>query len=156
MTMVLVGIWHDRVAIFFRDQPEHGYRVELDRKYNTIDLYEGGPRRAILSAFDAEETDDFPWYVADFKVDRTGFARCTITPVKFDGGPYHMRGVLPPNHEMPWPHTRNCEGYLKTEELMRECVLRRDSARDHGISLPTPPGYVTRALNPEMRIALFS
>ncbi len=153
--IVRFGIWHDRVSVYFMDFQNTAYTVEIDREANELRLFIGGSN----SVFQCFDYMDFPWRLEDKTVDRTGFSRCGIMGLSLVpiGRPARAWcGELPLNHNLEWPHARDCGGYLKAEELMRECVSRRDSARLHGVSMPTPPGYITMALTPEMRVALFT
>lgn len=154
MVMAKLGIWHDRVSVQFIDKPEGTYCVELDREAGEVHIVQG-INSAVLGAADAEERFQYPWRIDDHATDRDGFARCSLMQMTLATVTNGYWGRLPPNHELPWPHARDCESYLQSEELMTECRTRAASAKAAGVPVPPPPAHITQALTREMRLELF-
>lgn len=157
---VLFAIDHNYVQLFVEHRAA-GLRlaVALRRVYGRLNLvvdecYYGEPAH-LMPCLE-------PAHYARFRVQTArsegdGLPRCHIMPVKLSylGGRCH-HAVLPFDHELPWPVARDCESYMRKEELLAECMHRRDSAVRAGLRPKAPPGSVTRLLTPEMRVALFS
>ena len=152
---VRLGIWHDQVAVYFRDRPPVGYAVELLPAAREVRLLPGN-HYACLNHDGAEDDMEFPWKLTDHGCDRGGFSRCCLMEVDLREAANGWRGDLPENYDMPWPRARDCESYLRAEELMRECIVRRDSAKAHGVIPPAPPAHVQILMTPAMRVALFT
>src|SRR5690606_34299973 len=109
-----------------------------------------------LHCSEAEDFMDYPWVTRAPREQDDGFARCSLMDVRLVAdGPGRLAARLPPDHEFPWPLARDCDSYLREEELMHECVVRRDFARSMGVRAPAPPAAITRMLTPAMRVALF-
>lgn len=149
--IVRLGIWHDGIALFFMNKPDVPITAWLEDHCLVVREDPHGGKTATLNSCDAEESMVYPWRVEFEHGDPhlMGQARCCLYPVLLtrdqDG---LMRYRLPPNHELPWPVVRDCEGYDRSEELMRECELRRASAERHGIRMPTPPPNIQKELTP--------
>ncbi len=154
---VRLGIWHDEVAVFFDHDPGVALAVSLESDMRRLFVAEDDEHGDRAYRDTASVVDGFVWRVDAMQCEREGFSRCCLMDVHLvptsNGG---WVADLPPNHEMPWPHARDCTSYLRAEELMRECVVRRDSARDAGVHMPPPPAPIQRELTPAMRVALFS
>lgn len=152
---VRLGIWHGEVAVFFARHLSEELLVELDpasRELRVIRSPDGG----LMHNDTAVEHTDFPWRLDAYDCDREGFSRCCLMEVDLAEHANGWSAVLPPNHLLPWPKARDCESYLRSEELMRECAVRRDSADAAGVRMPPPPACIQGELTPAMRVALFS
>ena len=152
---VRLGIWHDEVAVFFARYLPEEYAVELDLASRELRIIKGGSHVMYHDPCD-DSRMGYPWRIDAPDCDREGFSRCCLMEVALTEHANGWSAVLPPNHMLPWPHARDCLSYSRADELMRECVVRRDSARDAGEPMPPPPAGVQRELTSAMRVALFS
>lgn len=152
---IRLGIWHDEVSVFFREDPRRGFRVELDGQHRLLVLLPGD-FSARLNSVGAEDIMDFPWRLDDRNCSRNGFSRCCLMEVDLQPDGNALVGPLLDNHDMPWPRARDCNTYLRAEELMLECLVRKNSAKAAGKPMPTPPAHVQVLMTPEMRVALFA
>ncbi len=155
---VRLGIWHDEVAVFFDQDPGVALAVSLEpdtRRLFVTEDEEHGDRAHSDSAMRGR--DEFEWRVDAMGCEREGFSRCCLMDVDLvptpNGG---WTADLPQNHEMPWPHARDCVSYSRADELMRECVVRKASAVAAGVPMPPPPPPIQMELTPAMRLELFS
>lgn len=150
------GMWHDCVSLHLSFKSDSPLRMELCSDTRELRVFEADDGyRAALHGVD-EEAVAFPWRIDDFLCEREGFARCSMMDVRLeDDGPGSWVCVLPPDHELPWPVARDCEAYLRAEELMAECRMRKVSSEVAGERMRPPPAEVQRILTREMRLELF-
>ncbi len=151
---VRLGIWHGEVAVFFARYLGEELHVELDAASREFRLLRGG------SLMYHDPCDDsrmgFPWRLHGEDCGREGFSRCCLMEVDMTELANGWVATLPPNHRLPWPRARDCPSYSRVEELMRECVVRKESADRAGERMTPPPASVQMELTPAMRVALFS
>lgn len=162
------GIWHDHTVLFMQKElfGEHEM-ILVERKHDGISdrprrelrLYRGGSCSINRVAESNIYTYDmWPYYFRSTTVNREGFCRCgpldILMQVSHNG--LYWYSELPPNHELPWPHIRDCKSYEKPEELMAECMMRSESARLHGEQMSAPPPHIQMELTPSMRVKLFT
>ncbi len=151
---VRLGIWHDEVAIFFATYMPEQYVVELDPTLRELRIMKGSG--GMMYNDTAVQDTEFPWRLDAVGCDRKGFSRCCLMEVDMVEHHNGWSAVLPANHLLPWPQARDCESYSRAEELMRECVLRKNSADAAGEHMLTPPASIQMELTPAMRVTLFS
>ncbi len=151
---VRLGIWHSEVAVFFADYLPGGFIVELDPTSRELRIMVGGNPTMYVDS--AVQDTEFPWRLNVHDCNQEGFSRCCLMDVDMVPAANGWFATLPPNHRLPWPHARDCASYLRVEELMRECVVRKESADAAGERMTPPPMSVQMELTPAMRIALFS
>ncbi len=152
---VRLGIWHDEVAVFFATYMSGEYTVELDPASRELRIIKGEGHMVYHDPADGARMG-YPWRMDAFDCDREGFSRCCLMEVDMVEHANGWSAVLPANHLLPWPHARDCGSYSRAEELMRECVLRKDSADAVGERMPPLPAPIQTELTPAMRVALFS
>lgn len=159
---VLFGIWHSELVLFMRDKPLNPGFITLSRDegdqgvLRLIFQHEGGSD-ACLHKVDAEETMDYPWELRTHRPSDDGFARCSLMPVELrpDRG-QDMKATLPHDHLFPWPLAKDCQAYVRSEELAHDLEVRRAHAKLIGAKLPTPPANIVSAMTARQRKALFS
>ena len=152
-----IGIWHDEVAVFFDHDPVVPIAVSLEPDTRKLFITEEGECGVRAYHDPCDDTRvGFEWRVDVMGCEREGFSRCSLMEVDLVPCAGGWSADLPANHMMPWPHARDCKSYNRKEELMRECLVRRDSARAAGERMPPPPPCIQGELTPAMRVALFS
>lgn len=159
---VLLAIWHEEIAVFFKEKeyvqmlPSLA-RDEAGRGLLFIEVGKGSYPAIIEQTRYEDGSCRFPWHVRAKREDGCEFARCSGTPVSLHmTNPDLWEATLPLDHEFNWPKPRDCNLYERKQELMNECILRRDSAKKCGVTMPPVPANVQKLLTPEMRVALFS
>lgn len=155
---VRLGIWHNEVAVFFDHDPGVPIEIVLEPDarmlYLTPDLKHGVP--AYNDNCRHYNNDGYTWRVDAMYCEREGFSRCSLMYVDLLENPAGWHAHLLPNHLLPWPVARDCPSYSRAEELMRECIIRKDSANQYSEHMPPPPRNIQMELTPDMRVALFS
>lgn len=158
----LLGIWHSELVLFVRDKPTFTGLLTLEREDEAsqgllrFQTDTQGGREACKHRADAEETMDYPWVFRSPRPLLDGFARCSLMPVTLGKRDrYDYTAQLPHDHLFPWPCAKDCESYVRSEELTHDLALRRRHAKLVGTSFPTPPGHIVRSMSPATRKALF-
>jgi len=158
----LLGIWHDDLALLLMERPEQPLELSIGRLgcgRGELIVTIGEGSHATVHTAERLECCDYPYIVRTPREPDDGFARCSLMRIDLGQAGLNrsaMRALLPPDHEFPWPRARDCDAYLRAEELMRDCLLRKDSATRHKARMPAPPANIQRLMTPEMRVALFS
>ena len=100
----------------------------------------------------------WPYLLRDRDVDeRLQFARCKTTPLPFDFDGAKFMGVLPPDHELPWPRLVDCNVYGRRDAALHEIQVRSKSAMDAGLGrLSGVPTWAQRELTSAERVQLFT
>lgn len=158
----LLGIWHSEYVLFMRTQPTFTGLLSLHRDdslqgYLRLQQDTQGGKDACLHKADAEETMDYPWVFRSQRPDNDGFARCSLMPVMLKReSRYDMVVSLPHDHLLPWPLAKDCESYIRSEELIRDLAIRRAHAKMIGTTFPTPPANIVKAMSPRQRKEMFA